>query len=150
MDASIYSILEEYEILGKVLITGPEFADSGPDPTRPNSGCQSGHTCSENLVVMPSCYMTYHLTMRDLLAHRVCLTDDSVTLTLGDPEEIDFGQFFSQRVRYLSYQCNFREKYTYRKLLKINVFEIHHRKSSISVKIFGIFPKIDEFCSSVT
>jgi len=61
--------------------------------------------------------MTYHLTMRDLLAHRVCLTDDDVTLTLGDPEEIDFGQFFSQRVRYLSYRCNFREKYTYRKLL---------------------------------
>ena len=64
---------------------------------------------SDDLVIMPSCYMTYHLTMRDLLAHRVCLTDDDVTLTLGDPEEIDFGRFFSQRVRYLSYRCNFRE-----------------------------------------
>ena len=39
---------------------------------------------------------------RDLLSHRVCLTDDDVTLTLGDPEEIDFGDFFGQRVRYLS------------------------------------------------
>ena len=76
---------------------------------------------------MPSCYMTYHLTMRDLLAHRVCLTDDDVTLTLGDPEEIDFGQFFSQRVRYLSYRCNFREKYTYRKLLS-------YRSSTFSMK----------------
>ena len=76
---------------------------------------------------MPGCYMTYHLTMRDLLAHRVCLTDDDVTLTLGDPEEIDFGQFFSQRVRYLSYRCNFREKYTYRKLLlQFDVSKIGH------------------------
>ena len=143
MDTSIYSILEEYEILGKVLITGPEFADSGPDPTRPNSGCQSGHTCSENLVIMPSCYMTYHLTMRDLLAHRVCLTDDSVTLTLGDPDEIDFGHFFSQRVRYLSYQCNFREKYTYRKLLFKNP---RIRNSSFSIENRQLRPTSRHFC----
>ena len=93
---------------------------------------------------MPSCYMTYHLTMRDLLAHRVCLTDDSVTLTLGDPEEIDFGHFFSQRVRYLSYRCNFREKYTYRKLLfksTYSKFVIFDRKPSITTNFTSFLPK---------
>lgn len=49
------------------------------------------------------------ITIRDLLSHRVCLTDTDVNLVLGSQN--DTREEFAFTRRFLTKQCDFRTKY---------------------------------------